>query len=122
MYQYPDYLAHHGVKGMKWGIRKVRKSVKSAHKSYSKKHYSKDYRATQNLRRKSSKQLSNKQLKELNKRMELEQNYNRLSTSSVNRGINVAKRVVATAGTIGGLYAISKSDYVKAGASILKHL
>lgn len=120
MYQYPDYLAHHGVKGMKWGIRKVRKSVKSAHKSYSKKHYSKDYRATQNLRRKSSKQLSNNQLKELNKRMELEQNYNRLSTSSVNRGINVAKQVVATAGTIGGLYAISKSDYVKAGASILR--
>ena len=22
MYQYPDYLMHYGVKGMKWGVRK----------------------------------------------------------------------------------------------------
>lgn len=22
LYQYPDYLAHQGVKGMKWGVRK----------------------------------------------------------------------------------------------------
>ena len=24
MYQYPDYLMHYGIKGMKWGVRKQR--------------------------------------------------------------------------------------------------
>ncbi len=119
MYQYPDYMYHYGVKGMKWG---VRKKVKNTVKSLSSKHtknYSSDYEETRTIRRKSSKKLSNEQLKKLNKRMNLEQEYNRLSTQTTNRGINVARNIVATAGTIGGLYAISRSDYVKAGTRIL---
>ena len=30
MYQYPDYMYHHGVKGMKWGVRKRRKIKEKA--------------------------------------------------------------------------------------------
>lgn len=33
MYQYPDYLMHHGVPGMKWGVRKAKPvSTKSSKK------------------------------------------------------------------------------------------
>lgn len=127
MYQYPDYLAHHGIKGMKWGVRKkavnTGKKIKSKASSLNKKRissYSKDYQETRTLRRKSSKKLSNDELKALNKRMELEQNYNRLSTSSINRGMSVARKLVGVAGTIGGLYAVSQSPWVEAGTEILK--
>ena len=27
MYQYPDYLMHYGVKGMKWGVRRAKKKA-----------------------------------------------------------------------------------------------
>lgn len=121
MYQYPNYLVHHGVKGMKWGVHRVKRSASSINRRRTSR-YSKDYNETRSLRRKSSKQLSNEELKKLNKRMELEQNYNRLSTSSVNRGMAVARKIVSTAGVVGGLYAISKSDYVKVGADIIKKM
>ena len=119
MYQYPDYLMHYGVPGMKWGRRKFQSS---SFKNLNKKRidsYSFDYQETRKMRRKSSKKLSNAELKKLNERMRLEQEYNRLSTSQINRGLEVVKKTVAIAGTIGGLYAISQSDYVKAGKDLL---
>ncbi len=121
MYRHPNYLCHYGVLGMKWGRRRVRNKISGLNKKRISK-YSSDYNETRTLRRKSSKKLSNEELKKLNKRMNLEQEYNRLSTSNVNRGMQIAKNVVATAGTIGGLYAISKSDYAKAGRNLIKNL
>lgn len=119
MYQYPDYLMHYGVLGMKWGRRKFRSSISKSLKKKRTDSYSSDYQETRKMRRKSSKKLSNDELKKLNNRMRLEQEYNRLSTLQVNRGLEVAKKTVAISGTIGGLYAISQSDYVKAGKDLL---
>lgn len=122
MYQYPDYLMHYGVLGMKWGRRKSPSSVVKSIKKKRMDSYSSDYQETRKMRRKSSKKLSNAELKTLNQRMRLEQEYNRLSTSQVNRGYEVAKKTVAIAGTIGGLYAISQSDYAKAGKALLSKI
>jgi hypothetical protein len=115
---YPPYLAHYGVLGMKWGVRKKSKGRVKTSKRSSK--YSSDYKESQKLRKKSSKELSNDQLKTLNRRMNLEQEYNRLSTSSVNRGESYAKRAIAVGGIATGLYALAKSDVVKTGIDILK--
>lgn len=40
MYQYPDYLMHYGVRGMKWGRRRERRASKKADKV--KRQYSRD--------------------------------------------------------------------------------
>lgn len=113
---YNSFLEHSGKKGMKWGIRNSVKRLKNRIKNP---HYSKDYKQTKNLRQKSSKYLSNNQLRELNKRMELEQNYNRLSTTPLNRGFMIARNIIAISGTIAGLYAMRNQRFVKDGVNLV---
>ena len=113
---YNSFLEHSGKKGMKWGIRNSVKRLKNRIKNP---HYSKDYKQTKNLRRKSSKYLSNKQLSDLNRRMELEQNYNRLSTTPLNRGFTIARNIIAISGTIAGLYAMRNQRFVKDGVNLV---
>lgn len=113
---YNSFLEHSGKKGMKWGIRNSVKRLKNRIKNH---HYSKDYKQTKNLRRKSSKYLSNNQLRELNKRMELEQNYNRLSTTPLNRGFTIARNIIAISGTIASLYAMRNQRFVKDGVNLV---
>lgn len=113
---YNSFLEHSGKKGMKWGIRNSVKRLKNRIKNP---HYSKDYKQTKNLRQKSSKYLSNNQLRELNKRMELEQNYNRLSTTPLNRGFTIARNIIAISGTIAGLYAMRNQRFVKDGVNLV---
>ena len=36
MYQYPDYLMHHGIKGMKWGVRHRQRIISRSRKQMSK--------------------------------------------------------------------------------------
>lgn len=113
---YNSFLEHSGKKGMKWGIRNSVKRLKNRIKNP---HYSKDYKQTKNLRQKSSKYLSNNQLRELNKRMELEQNYNRLSTTPLNRGFTIARNIIAISGTIAGLYAMRNQRFIKDGVNLV---
>lgn len=71
-----DYLAHYGVKGMKWGVRKNR--VRSAKAK---------------ARRTSPKNLSDKELQDRILRMQREDQYNRLSGRDMPKraGIGAAK-------------------------------
>lgn len=80
-------LYHFGVKGMKWGVRRKRKP-------------SSDYKESRKIKKKHVSEMSNEELKKLNKRMDLEQNYHRLNPSAVQRGMKFVGAVAGATGTI----------------------
>ena len=112
-----DSLAHYGIKGMKWGVRRYQNkdgSYTSAGKKR-RKQYSSDYEETKALRKKSYKELSDQELKRLNKRLNLESEYKRLNPQGVFRGKQIARDLIATFGIVSSLYAVSNSQWAKDG-------
>ena len=105
-------LYHFGVKGMRWGVRKASPSG-SATKSYKS---SRDYNAANRLRRKAkgsgTKSLTNKEMKMLNTRLELEKKYNQLNPSSLEKGKRVLSTTVSVVGGVTALYAVTKSPLI----------
>ena len=71
-----DFLAHWGVKGMKWGVRKDRTGVGASSASASEDHIN-----VAALRKKKLSQLSNAEIKAVNERMNLEKKYREMNPS-----------------------------------------
>lgn len=105
-------LYHFGVKGMRWGVRKARSSG-SGTKSYKP---SRDYNAANRLRQKAkqsgAKSLTNKEMKMVNTRLELEKKYNQLNPSSIEKGRKVLATTVSVVGGVTTLYAVTKSPLI----------
>lgn len=81
-----DYeLAHYGIKGMKWGIRRKTGSDGLVEKSSEPKEFSEDAAKAKSsgekARTKGVQSLSNYELRQLNDRLNLEANYSRLTSS-----------------------------------------
>ena len=72
---YDNYLAHYGVKGMKWGVRKDRRGGRKPTASRDKREARRLMKQTY---KKGTQSLSNKELERLNKRMQLEQSHKEL--------------------------------------------
>lgn len=96
-----DYeLAHYGIKGMKWGIRRKTNSDGLVIKGSSpEKEYSSDASKAkvsgEKAKSKGVQSLSNKELKELNERLNLEQNYSRLTSAGTTENSAVKKGAAA---------------------------
>lgn len=99
-----DHLMHHGVKGMKWGVRKAEK--KAAKKEYrqkkrqnpsAKKAYNKKTKRRQKTKYTDIQNMSTRDLQERVNRMNLERQYSNLlktQIKAVNRGKNETKSLL----------------------------
>lgn len=106
-----DFIEHHGVKGMHWGVRNEKKPKPT----------SSDHKKTAHLRGRPTHELSNKQIKALNERLNLEQNHRRLNPSKIEKGHTAAKAFLAIAGTAIAVNKLFSTQEAKALVDVGKH-
>lgn len=85
-------LYHFGIKGMKWGVRRKSKGSSGSSKP------STDYKNYKALRSRSTSSLSNKQLRTLNERMQLESTNAQLVERQSSFGKRTTKKFLSTVG------------------------
>ena len=90
-------LYHYGVLGMKWGVRKSQSKSSSSKRKNGQRKLSDDAREASVIKKKSIGQMTNAELRKVNERTRLEQEYSRLNPSTVKKGFAF---VVATAGVM----------------------
>lgn len=73
-----EILAHHGIRGMKWGVRRSRRQIDSAPVAPE---HARARELQSTAKRSGTKALTNKDLQELTQRLNLEQQYSRLVSS-----------------------------------------
>lgn len=116
-----DYeLYHWGVKGMKWGVRRYQNKdgslTPAGRKRYAEPH--EDYKRAHD--KKSVKQMSDKELRDRNNRLQMERQYAQF-TKKKNRGKAIIGAFIATAGTIAAAQN-AYNTYAKLGNSALDKL
>lgn len=120
----PGELKHYGKKGMKWGV--VRERGKDGRVTG--KVVSEDHAKSRELKAKPRSQMSNKELEELNKRLQLEKTNNELQSRTalqkIKTGTSIAATILAVGGTANAAVSFVKSPAgqatIKAVRDILK--
>lgn len=101
-----DFIEHHGVLGMKWGRRGAGKSRTTPASS--------DYKIVAALKKRPTHQLTNKQLKTINERMNLEQNFSKMNPNIIKKGHSTATTIMTTLGLGVASYNLVKSPFGQA--------
>lgn len=94
-------MEHSGVKGMHWGVRKAPRQSSS------------DFKKTSNLRNRKTRELTNKQLQNVNARIKLEETYKKSHPGKMAQGEKIAKTLIGLGTITAGVYALRNHVLVK---------
>lgn len=118
-----EILEHHGVKGMKWGVRRIRDHITNRPD-----HSSSDAKAAKahkkTVRKHGTKALSNEELQALVRRMNLEnqfQDLRRKQPTAFSKGHDTVKNILSVAKTGQEIASLAKGPAAKAGATIVRN-
>ena len=95
-----EAMSHYGIKGMKWGVRKERQSANMGGQTKAEVKSSPESSRAKELKKRPLHSLSNHEIKQLNERLRLEQEFNRLNPDVVKKGSDKAHRLLSTLDTV----------------------
>lgn len=104
-------LYHYGILGMKWGVRRYQNpdgSYTDKGKKHRRDNYSEDEKRLREIRKKKPEYLSNKELEDANKRLNLKKNYSSLTKKQ-------AAGMAIVAGAAGAVASQYTKKYVAKG-------
>ena len=111
-----SYLMHHGIKGMKWGVRRTPEQLGHQHEKRDEMKNrivrSSGSRSSSTLKRARGEdinKLSNQQLKDYNERLNLEQNFARLTEGRVKQGKDWVTKTILSGIIVGTVAQVTKS-------------
>lgn len=102
-----DIISHHGIKGQKWGVRRFRNrdgSLTPAGKKRRRENWSDDAKTAHDIKsKKSVKQMSNAELRKLNERASLENQYSQLNAANIVRGMAYVTTALTLLNTVANM-------------------